>query len=230
MRNFLPITAAGVVARVLCSTRWYSSFVSSFEKFYHVSDTWLFATGWCSIVRDKEILSYPTRGIAFVERRFLGRNFLRWSTRCCYDFKFLEREYKWKFNLYSIKLSDLSRESRSMLKLYNCWITRHQWINFNVLAAIIFHSTTAFKSSGNGYASFWKLLGIGSNLHTLSKRINPIRVVITLEFESNWWLGKFEKPKWTRSHTYLFQVNATIRWNSETRGRRRKCERIKYFT
>lgn len=31
-----------------------------------------------------------------------------------------EREYKWKFNLYSIKLSDLSRESRSMLKLYNC--------------------------------------------------------------------------------------------------------------
>lgn len=141
-----------------------------------------------------------------------------------------EREYKWKFNLYSIKLSDLSRESRSMLKLYNCWITRHQWINFNVLAAIIFHSTTAFKSSGNGYASFCKLLGIGSNLHTLFKRINPIRVVITLEFESNRWLGKFEKPKWTRSHTYLFQVNATIRWNSETRGRRRKCERIKYFT
>lgn len=205
--------------------------------------------------RSRNFITYPTRGcsrqggvqssetkkfyrIRHEESRLLNegsldgvyRNFLRWPTRCCYDFKFLEREYKWKFNLYSIKLSDLLRESRSMLKLYNCWITRHQWINFNVLAAIIFHSTTAFKSSGNGYASFCKLLGIGSNLHTLLKRINPIRVVITLEFESNWWLGKFEKPKWTRSHTYLFQVNATIRWNSETRGRRRKCERIKYFT
>lgn len=44
------------------------------RNFIAYSDTWLFATGWCSIVRDKEILSYPTRGIAFVERRFLGRS------------------------------------------------------------------------------------------------------------------------------------------------------------